>query len=115
MRARLRDGELGYFIGLPSKVAVQRVIRTPSRNRLDVREEREVYIAPPANAWRHLRKLPKDFAEIPVDQEHLYVLECATPVPGLMDAPLLWQAALTLYIKDHVAGKRALLDETCFA
>ena len=81
---------------------------------LDVREEREVYIAPPANVWRHLRNLSSEFSEIPTDQEHLYVLECVKPVPGLIDAPLLWQAALTLHIKDHLAGKRALLGETCF-
>eukprot|EP00959_Pyramimonas_sp_CCMP1952_P431980 9046547-Pyramimonas_sp.AAC.1 len=54
------------------------------------------------------------FAKIPDDQQHLYVFECVKPVPGLIDAPLLWQAALTLHIKDKMAGKRALLDENCF-
>eukprot|EP00959_Pyramimonas_sp_CCMP1952_P452829 9467234-Pyramimonas_sp.AAC.1 len=80
---------------------------------LDVRQEREVYIAPPANVWRHLKKLSKEFAAIPDDQIHLYVLQCAKPVPGLIDAPLLWQAALTLHIKDNMSGKRTLLDENC--
>ena len=81
---------------------------------LDVREKREVYIAPPANVWRHLKQLSNLFAKIPDDQTHLCVLECVKPVPGLMDAPLLWQAALTLHIKDSMAGKRALLDEARF-
>eukprot|EP00959_Pyramimonas_sp_CCMP1952_P012018 253785-Pyramimonas_sp.AAC.1 len=81
---------------------------------LNVRQEREVYIVPPANVWRHQKKLSKEFAAIPDDQMQLYVLECVKPVPGLIDAPLLWQAALTLRIKDNMSGKRTLLDENCF-
>ena len=38
---------------------------------LDVREKREVYIAPPANVWRHLKQLSEMFAKIPDDQLHL--------------------------------------------
>eukprot|EP00959_Pyramimonas_sp_CCMP1952_P081980 1712843-Pyramimonas_sp.AAC.1 len=37
---------------------------------LDIREHREVYIAPPANVWRHLKKLSPLFADIPDDQLH---------------------------------------------
>ena len=42
-----------------------------------------------------------------------YPMECVKPVPGLLDAPLLWQAASTLHECD-MSGDKARLGENCF-
>eukprot|EP00959_Pyramimonas_sp_CCMP1952_P221928 4639795-Pyramimonas_sp.AAC.1 len=43
-----------------------------------------------------------------------WLLELVKPIPGLIDAPLLWQAALSLYLTNEMKGQRALLDENYF-
>ena len=41
----------------------------------------------------------------------LFCLECLKPMYGLIDAPLLFQSALLIWIKKVLGGAPSLLDE----
>ena len=36
------------------------------------------------------------------------------PIPGLIDAPLLWQAALAIFLCNDMGGRKSLLDDNYF-
>ncbi len=76
-----------------------------------IREERKVYLRPPANMWRHFRDC--SWSKIRFE-EHLsmfMVLLLLKAIYGLVDAPLLWQLAFILFIKEEMEGVPSLLDE----
>ena len=65
---------------------------------IEVKENREVYLAPPANIWRHFREYDKSTINIADSMICSFVLLLLKPIYGTVDAPLLWQLALSIFI-----------------
>ena len=74
---------------------------------------RRVFVSPPKNVWRHFREMQAKYLSIPANHTQWYVLECLKAIYGLVDAPLLWQMALTHYLKHALAGMSSSFDENC--
>jgi len=75
--------------------------------------QRAIYVAPPPNVWRHFRELGAKDLSVPSQAVGLYVLECLKAIYGLVDAPMLWQMALTFYLKKELGGLASSFDDNC--
>ena len=72
---------------------------------------RKVFLNPPANVWRHLANIKNSQVMVkPVDYG-LFLLELLKPMYGLVDAPHLWQIALTLYLVSYLEARISLWDD----
>ena len=75
--------------------------------------QRSVFVTPPRNVWRHFREMRAGGLAIPEHATQWHVLECLKAIYGLVDAPLLWQMALTHYLKRDLAGIASSFDDNC--
>ena len=75
--------------------------------------QRAIYVAPPPNVWRHFRELGAKDLSVPSQAVGLYVLECLKAIYGLVDAPMLWQMALTFHLKKELGGLASSFDDNC--
>jgi hypothetical protein len=71
---------------------------------------RRVFVQPPMNVWRHLRKLSTNL-KVKAGDELLWVLEALKPVYGLGDGPLAWQLCLLEFLIDDKHGTQSHFDE----
>ena len=78
------------------------------------RHQRDVFVIPPENVWRHFREILKD------PRHHLYVedkyraawfLLCLSGMYGFADAPLLFQMALVFYLVQQTAAIKSAYDD----
>ena len=79
--------------------------------KLELKEQRAVYLRPPANVWRHFREMPKSDIKIDFRYIMFFILVLLKPMYGLVDAPFLWQVALAVFLKTSLGGKASLLDD----
>ena len=79
---------------------------------IEVRENREVYLAPPPNLWRHFREYKKSTINVSDCMAMFVVLLLLKPIYGTVDAPLLWQLALCLFIFQYLKGIQSVLDDS---
>ena len=71
----------------------------------EYREDRDVFIEPPANVWQHFRKMPEapPSWKQPDNQRGNFVLRCLRAMYGFADAPLMFQLALVDFLKQKGA------------
>ena len=77
-------------------------------------EQRQIYLSPPANVWRHFRNHPNSKIKISSANVPFFVLLLLKPMYGLIDAPLMWQVALSSFIKSDLHGIRSCYDENFY-
>jgi hypothetical protein len=99
----------GAFLkGLPFKdmydILRKRGIKAP---------ERQVYIQPPANVWRHLREIPDSGVKVPAGQFSSWALELLKAMYGLDDAPLAFQVVMQMFMTETLHGRPSAFDD-CF-
>ena len=75
--------------------------------------QREIYIQPPANVWRHRRTIPSSLIRIAPDQTHKWALECLKAMHGLDDAPLAFQVVMQMFMTEELHGRTSAFDD-CF-
>ena len=77
------------------------------------RFEREVYVSPPENVWRHFRKMQDCPPSLHVadNQRGQYVLKCLKAMYGFGDAPLMFQLALVSFLIQHTGATKSILDD----
>ena len=80
---------------------------------IEMKAIRRVYLTPPRNVWRHFRELKVEGSYIVVEDCDVpwALLLCLKPMYGFVDAPILWQLALLLWIVSTMLGTQSLLDE----
>jgi len=76
---------------------------------IEVSEERQVWLRPPQNVWRHLRLLK--FCTVADVSAHLYVLMLLKAMYGLVDGPLLFQLAFMYYLVKTMKFTKSLHDD----
>ena len=81
---------------------------------IEVRENRRVYLKPPPNIWRHFREYKKSTINISDCMAIFFVLLLLKPIYGSVDAPLLWQLALSLFIIQYLSGIQSVFDDSVF-
>ena len=81
---------------------------------IEVKENREIYLAPPANVWRHFREYEKSTINISDHMVCFFVLLLLKPIYGTVDAPLLWQLALCTFIITTLKGIQSVFDDSFF-
>ena len=81
---------------------------------IELKEAREVYLHPPKNLWRHFRQYPKSNIRIDPSMTMFFLLLLLKPIYGLVDAPLLWQLALALFIRCNLGGIQSVFDDNFF-
>eukprot|EP00959_Pyramimonas_sp_CCMP1952_P209441 4381806-Pyramimonas_sp.AAC.1 len=65
----------------------------------------KIYLNPPANVWRHLAGIEGSPVVVAPEDYGLFLLELLKPMYGLVDAPHLWQIALTLYLLSQMEAR----------
>jgi hypothetical protein len=77
------------------------------------RKQRRVFISPPENIWRHFRAIKGTPAELQIhdSQRRHYVLECLCAMYGFCDAPLMFQLALIMFLKQHTGARASVYDD----
>ena len=95
------DISTAFLQGLESQI-LQRYARSLG---YEYREDRDVFIEPPANVWRHFRKMPEapPSWKQPDNQRGNFVLRCLRAMYGFADAPLMFQLALVDFLKQKGA------------
>eukprot|EP00959_Pyramimonas_sp_CCMP1952_P018248 386693-Pyramimonas_sp.AAC.1 len=81
---------------------------------IEIRQERKVHMRLPPNAWRHFRNYEKSNIHISDSASQLFYLMLLKPIYGTVDAPLLWQLALTMFIKEELKGIQSVFDDNFF-
>ena len=76
---------------------------------IEIKEQRQVWMRPPANVWRHLRKL--NFCTVTDADRMFYVLKLLKALYGLVDGPLLFQLAFLGFFVQNLSFKCSLHDE----
>ena len=77
---------------------------------IEIREQRRVWLRPPANVWRHLRTF--GFCTVQDVDIALFVLMLLKALYGLVDGPLLFQLAVVGYFVEELHFKSSLHDES---
>ena len=78
----------------------------------EYRVPRKVYIKPPANVWRHFKRIakcPKAYKTV-VDWWN-QVLECIRAMYGFSDAPLMFQLALLAFLISCTGAHKSVFDD----
>ena len=78
---------------------------------IELREVRKVYLRPPANVWRHFRNIKGSTIVVADAISWMYLLLCLKPMYGFVDAPVLWQLALLLFLKSTCKGTSSCFDD----
>ena len=78
---------------------------------IEVRETRRVFLRPPRDVWRILAQLGGDDYAVSFEDIYYALLELLKPMYGLVDAPLLWQLALLLFISTVLGGTQSIMDD----
>ena len=81
---------------------------------IEIKENREVYLAPPPNVWRHFREYKNSTINIADTMICFFVLQLLKPIYGTVDAPLLWQLALCIFIIQDLKGIQSVFDDSFF-
>jgi hypothetical protein len=79
----------------------------------EYRQDRTVYVTPPENVWSHFRKMehaPRSM-KIPDSQRSRYSLKCLRAMYGFADAPLMFQLALTSFLKKNTGAITSSFDD----
>lgn len=76
---------------------------------IEIREQRQVWLRPPANVWRHLRAL--GFCTVKDVDRMLFVLKLLKALYGLVDGPLLFQLAFLDFFVSQLGFRSSLHDE----
>ena len=76
---------------------------------IEMKSIRKVYLTPPRNVWRHFLELKSEGSYIIVDDWDVFLalLLCLKPMYGFVDAPILWQLALLLWIVSIMLGTQS--------
>ena len=64
----------------------------------EVKSDRNVWLVPPANFWRHLRNIPDSGIWVEDWQIGFYILQLMKAIYGLVDGPIMFQLALLHYL-----------------
>ena len=88
--------------------------RLSKRLGLELRVNRKLYLKPPANVWRHLRDHPHSNIKIPEYLIGEFFLLLLKAIYGTVDAPLLFQLGLSLFVIERLFGVPSCLDENFF-
>ena len=75
-----------------------------------VRTLRQVWLAPPANVWRHLRTLTTNLCVQDIDI-CLFRIELLKAMYGLVDRPLMFQLALLSFLVNETDARKSILDD----
>ena len=76
---------------------------------IEIKEQRQVWLRPPANVWRHLRHLK--FCQVQDCERFLFVLKLLKALYGLVDGPLLFQLAFLGFFVQSLSFRSSLHDE----
>lgn len=76
-----------------------------------VAPKREVVIKPPANVWRHLRRIENSKIYVVDAEIWFYFLELVKPAYGLNDAPYAFQACEGAFFVEDLKALRSAFDE----
>ena len=76
---------------------------------VEVRKSRTVWLRPPGNFWRHLRRL--GWCTVEDHDRALFLLRLLKAIYGLVDGPLLFQMAFLHYLVTVVGFHSSLHDE----
>jgi hypothetical protein len=76
---------------------------------IEIREQRQVWLRPPANMWRHLRAL--GFCTVNDVDRMFFVLTLLKALYGLVDGPLLFQLAFLDFFVVNLGFRSSLHDE----